>query len=291
MRRWIYDHGTIAEHFGRSAKKFFNCGICFLLTTFKAIWLVENRRCLEVCKGWNTGALSVIAAALTFGAELDLRRVLEVMWDKSSVSIAFTAITPEQHLWPQSIVPGQRFLLYPDLPTSLPVKPTNFVTAGSKPRDRVSKLARHGFTQVWRRKSFILKSAIWAWFGRQKRSTNMCLKFKGLCGAPKRLVSNLSFSQEFLQIASAFCLHFFSRQRLEFPLFYIFLSCSAERDEEFIFRKAVQGGTRLWQSAEVWICYNNTKYKLWCIILTTLRGSGNVWRFLLSLACVMFRIK
>ena len=46
-------------------------------------------------KDWKAGAVSVIAAALTFGAEFDLRSVLEDMWDKSSVSIALAAITPE----------------------------------------------------------------------------------------------------------------------------------------------------------------------------------------------------
>lgn len=69
---------------------------------FTAIWLVENRRCLAVCSGWNIGMASLTTAALTFGAEFDLRNVLEGKWPKSSVSIALAAIllygSQRQHL-------------------------------------------------------------------------------------------------------------------------------------------------------------------------------------------------
>ena len=73
----------------------------FLLTTLTAIWLVEKRLCLEVCIGWKIGIASLITAALTFGAELDRRSVLEGKCPKSSVSIALAAIlllAQRQHL-------------------------------------------------------------------------------------------------------------------------------------------------------------------------------------------------
>lgn len=72
-----------------------------ILTTFKAIWLIELRLCLAVCIGRKIGIASLITAALTFGAELDLRSVLEGKCPKSSVSIALAAIllsAQRQHL-------------------------------------------------------------------------------------------------------------------------------------------------------------------------------------------------
>lgn len=82
--------------------KFDICSRNFLLTTFTAIWLVEKRRCLAVCSGWNMGIGSLTTAALTLGAEFDLRNVLEGKWPSSSVSIALAAIllygSQRQHL-------------------------------------------------------------------------------------------------------------------------------------------------------------------------------------------------